>query len=221
MESKINGRNKMNKQMVGGIRLNRSNLINSGENYRLNNNEVSFILVGDFGVKDKPHLGSSAVRNEINKLIENEGIHYTVHLGDVYYAGTIAEEQMFEAVWTTGTHGSFAVNSNHEMFSGAKGYQKVLLRSPKLSLQNQNHSFLLENDYWMIVGLDSAVLSSFSSLFGEGRIKDPMQIEMLHIARKSMKKIIVFSHHNPVQYITKIQRKLICSKYFHTQTYLF
>ncbi len=78
----------------------------------------------------------------------------TVHLGDVYYSGTEEEfRQYFLAKdgWPRGKRATYALNGNHDMYSGGTGYFRLAL--PDL---DQKTSYLcLENAHWRIVGLDT------------------------------------------------------------------
>ena len=50
-----------------------------------------------------------------------------IHLGDVYYYGSSAQEQAnLIDVWVPGAKASFTLNSNHEMYDGATGYYSAL-----------------------------------------------------------------------------------------------
>ena len=56
---------------------------------------------------------------------------HTIHLGDIYYAGAENEvRNKFLALWPAGTSPSapsFALNGNHEMYSGGVGYFQIAL----------------------------------------------------------------------------------------------
>jgi len=103
--------------------------------------------------------------NRVANCIKGHSPHLTVHLGDIYYVGTKKEihEHMLgkQVSWPMGSYGSFALNANHEMYSGGKGYFKHLL--PKLGLRNANGTnsqqhasfFCLKNESWLVVGLDT------------------------------------------------------------------
>ena len=99
--------------------------------------------------------------------------HLTIHLGDVYYAGTGDQEQhQFVNLWPKGSIGSLALNSNHEMYSGANPYFKAIAGSP-FGLQNGCSYFALENNNWVIVGLDSAYFSPEDGLYMDGSLGPP------------------------------------------------
>src|SRR5262249_29963830 len=71
-------------------------------------------------------LQSPAV--EVMSQVAKLSPDYTIHLGDVYYAGTAGllgsneEVANFVDLWAGGSKASFMLNSNHEMYSGAQGY---------------------------------------------------------------------------------------------------
>jgi hypothetical protein len=82
---------------------------------------------------------------------------HAIHLGDVYYSGTPKEiEKRFLGV--IDRHGPshqscryFALNSNHEMYSGGFGYFDETL--PRFG--QQASYFNLKNEHWQLIGLDS------------------------------------------------------------------
>lgn len=119
---------------------------------------VKVSLVGDWGT-------GTQEASDVADLVSRGAPHFTVHLGDVYYVGTKQEvrENMFERVtWPIGTRGSFALNSNHEMYARGKGYFKYLLpelgprlyRDAKPSGQGASF-FCLRNEHWLVIGLDT------------------------------------------------------------------
>jgi hypothetical protein len=122
------------------------------------NRPVRISLVGDWasGTKDADNVA---------KKVEDDAPHFTIHLGDVYYVGTkkeIRENMLGERVqWPLGSHGSFALNANHEMYVRGKPYFKYLL--PKLGIvgsQGQGASFFcLRNEHWLVIGLDTGYYS--------------------------------------------------------------
>jgi len=78
----------------------------------------------------------------------------TIHLGDVYYTGAAAEfaDYFLPAdCWPRGTVRTFALNGNHEMYSGGRGYFDHAL--PQLG-QPASY-FCLHNAHWRIVALDT------------------------------------------------------------------
>jgi hypothetical protein len=108
----------------------------------------------------------------VAKLIAGFQPHYSIHLGDVYYVGDPAavgenflgiqnpENHFQPCLWPKGSHGSFALNGNHEMYSLGYSYFSQML--PTLGIvvggrpRGQGASFFcLENKYWRIVAVDT------------------------------------------------------------------
>ena len=160
---------------------------------------VKFVMAGDFGTGNFGASDSPSVK--ISKFIPSLAPDYTIHLGDVYYAGTGGEEaSKLLSLWPRGTKGSFAMNSNHEMYSGGGPYFNEAVGGPVFNkLQSPYSFFALENSNWIIVGLDSAYFSSALKLYMEGTLgKDTAQVEFLRQIAKRGKSVIVLTHHNPI-----------------------
>ena len=156
----------------------------------------------------------------VSKLIISFKPHYTIHLGDVYYVGGPDEvdenflgiknpRHSFEpCLWPNGSHGSFALNGNHEMYARGFAYFDRIL--PKLGLVSygtpcgQKASFFcLENEYWRLIALDTGYNSVGWPLLEYFVQSDcalgPEQIEWLRaIVRPredDARGIIILSHH--------------------------
>jgi hypothetical protein len=104
--------------------------------------------------------------------------HFTIHIGDVYYVGDLAEvnenclgiknpnNNYDPLTWPVGSRGSFALNGNHEMYANGIGYFDLLL--PQLGLRNaagemlgqQTSFFCLQNKYWRIIAIDTGYNST-------------------------------------------------------------
>lgn len=158
--------------------------------------DVTFAMSGDWGTGD---ASSFAIASCIRALSPPPS--YTIHLGDVYYSGTPEEEHdRLVTPWPVGVHGAFALNSNHEMYSGGKGYFEVALGSPKFGLQGGRSYFAIENRSWIIFGLDTAY-PAHSFLYQKGDL-DEVQLGFLERhsarARAAGKRIMVLSHHHPI-----------------------
>jgi len=108
-------------------------------------------IVGDWG-------GGNAAAGLIAQQIRAHEPDHVIHLGDVYYAGTEHEvRNRFLKPWkfwdTPHVAGrSFALNSNHEMYSGGHGYFNLTLKEFKQPASYFN----LGNAHWRFIGLDSA-----------------------------------------------------------------
>lgn len=161
-------------------------------------NETSLALVGDWGTGPYAEsCGAPKVRDQIESL----GVDYTVHLGDVYYAGTKKEvEENFLPLWPVGRRGSFALNSNHEMYDGGRGLFEVTLRHRAFEAQQQATFFALENDHWVLVGLDSAYHANRYRLYRTGKLDD-VQLDFLRqrVADLGDRRLLLMSHHQGLE----------------------
>ena len=160
---------------------------------------ATFALVGDYGTGNFGSGDSASTR--ISRFIPTLKPDYAIHLGDVYYAGTAPEEiAKLLAYWPKGSLASFALNSNHEMFSGGGPYFRTVLGSPSFNKPQSPWSyFALENAHWIIVGLDSAYYSSAFKLYSNGTLgADNDQTQFLSRVAARNKKTIILTHHNPI-----------------------
>jgi hypothetical protein len=138
---------------------------------------------------------------------DSVGFDYLMHLGDVYYSGTKHEiRTRFFPDWPmVAREAHFALNSNHEMYSGGHGYFDEMLpelaKHSKILKQNASY-FALENDYFVLVALDTGYVEH--DLAGD-------QATWLHkiVADAHGKKIILFSHHQPFSLFEDQGTKLI------------
>lgn len=109
-----------------------------------------------------------------------------MHLGDVYYAGTKREVQKrFLDLWPYRDGAvNRSINSNHEMYSGGYAYFEKTL--PQFG--QESSYFALQNDYWLLVGLDVAYIDHDI---------DDQQVKWLEqvIAAADHRKVLLFSHH--------------------------
>jgi len=120
----------------------------------------------------------------------------TIHLGDVYYAGTSDQEKhLLVNLWPKGSIGAATLNSNHEMYSGGLPYFNVALTDSLFALQQGSSFFALQNDFWVVVALDSAYYASEASMYLDGAL-DPVQVQFLRAQRAAGKKVLLLTHHN-------------------------
>jgi hypothetical protein len=154
---------------------------------------VSIAMAGDWGTDNWPP--AIAVAKQMAALHPD----ITIHLGDVYYSGSSDQEaNLLVKCWPPGPKGSFALNSNHEMYSGSKPYFQALGAAP-FTLQKGCSFFALENSNWVIVGLDSAYFADEIELFINGSLNPAggtTQIQFLENMAAKGKKTIILSHHN-------------------------
>src|SRR3989440_531895 len=124
-------------------------------------------VAGDWGTG--AYESEAVARSLGNDDSGNKNIpDFSLHIGDVYYIGSQDEMNHNCALdpahnvvsWPRGKKGSFALLGNHEMFSRGFPYFDTFL--PHLGIvENGKYSkqksslFCLENDDWLIVGLDT------------------------------------------------------------------
>lgn len=117
------------------------------------------LLVGDWG-SGLPRAQKVARRMQ-EELGRWDGEQHVIHLGDVYYSGTKREyERRFLRYWPVGSSddgiGSFALNGNHDMYTGGHAYYGTCLADPRFHRQLGCSFFALENEHWQFLGLDSS-----------------------------------------------------------------
>jgi hypothetical protein len=98
--------------------------------------------------------------------------------------------------WISGSQGSFMLNSNHEMYSGAQGYFGKGLKAAPFTLQKNTSYFAIQSDKWIVIGLDTAYYDK-SQLFMNGALTDDGQINFIKSLDITNKKVIMLTHHNP------------------------
>lgn len=163
--------------------------------------KLKIAITGDWGTGQYGSGLSPAV--QISECIRFQiKPDHLIHLGDVYYAGTSHEEKKrCLKFWPLqGTNKSFTLNSNHEMYDGADGYFKVLLADPLFAAQQSTSYFALQNDDWIIVGLDSAYFSNAEKLYLDGALDSAHQLPFLkkqaEQAESQKKGLVLMTHHN-------------------------
>lgn len=164
-------------------------------------NSVQVAIAGDWGTGDWRTDANPAPSTDVARHIKFLHPHITIHLGDVYYAGTSDQERhLLVNLWPPGSIGALTLNSNHEMYSGAKPYFRNALTNPLFGMQKKCSYFALENADWIIVGLDSAYHANEEgmymdgSLFPENGPQDQLNFLRAQVAKN--KKIIMLTHHN-------------------------
>jgi hypothetical protein len=142
-------------------------------------NDMRLAIFGDWA-------SGLTVSDVVSSAIGDWRPDVVVHLGDVYYAGTPAESRAYLVDrWPRGARvADRALYSNHEMYSGGAGYFGITLPA----LRQESAAFVVENDFWVVVGLDTGTL--------DGRI-GPRQLRLVHDveARLGSRRMILLSHH--------------------------
>ncbi len=156
-------------------------------------------LLADWG-------GDNPAARNVAAAVARAKPHLAIHLGDIYYGGVKEECEAFVRNWplqSDTSHpgdgvprgSSFALNGNHEMYSGGESFFHVVLPA----FGQPQPFFCLENQYWRIIGLDTAYLGGRLRPQEQG---DPMMAQwnwLVDLLRNGPKKAtIVLSHHQPV-----------------------
>ena len=163
---------------------------------------VRIALAGDWATGFCEHY--TAPSQNVKSAIESLAPDFTIHLGDVYYTGTDAHEQNnLAAIWPKGAKGSLALNSNHEMHPGGGPYFNMLNQAGSpFSVQHGRSFFALENEHWIVVGLDSAYYAEKELLYSPGTLcggpDTAIQLTFLRQQAAKGKTLIVLTHHNPL-----------------------
>lgn len=122
-----------------------------------------------------------------------------LHLGDVYYSGTESEvTARFLNLWPQKPNAIHrACNSNHEMYSGGYSYFRRTLKK----FNQPASSFALQNEHWLLVGLDSA--------YEEGQLANN-QVAWLKglLANAGDRRAILFTHHQLFSWAEKPDTKM-------------
>ncbi len=176
---------------------------------------VSVALAGDWGTGT---ISAYRVRDEI--LARSPDI--TMHLGDVYYSGSQDEfDEYFLGAddWPRGSLEqadkitalpSYALNGNHEMYSGGHAY----FRAIRDHFGQEASFFCVENEHWRIVGLDtgySAKLFPGLELLPWWVRLQPQNLEWLQrnvLSSSDTRPILLLSHHQWFSAFEREYRKL-------------
>jgi Calcineurin-like phosphoesterase len=129
-----------------------------------------------------------------------------VHLGDIYYAGQENEAEEFLDGWpmadpATGkisSYSSFALNGNHEMFSGGKAYFSTVLNA----FGQKASYFGLRNTNWQFLAFDSAYIEQRLLGPADAAKIDACLLSQYNwlldkIAGNAAQLTILMSHHQP------------------------
>ncbi len=173
--------------------------------------DLSGMLAGDgsirIGIAGDWGTGTDVSQQVADSMVSTNP-ELTVHLGDVYYVGTAQEIQenclgvngeYQGVVWRHGTKGSFALNGNHEMYSGGSPYFDVFL--PTLGIpasqdrQQLRSYFCLETPGWRIVALDTGYNSD--TLGGDCTLEKPLLDWLQSVVDpvRHRKPTVILSHH--------------------------
>ena len=159
---------------------------------------VTIALLGDWG-------GDNAAARNVARVVAQHAPDLGIHLGDIYYGGTKQECESFLALWPfhenpadyrspirKGT--SFALNGNHEMYTGGEAYFSTVLPA----FCQPQPFFCLETKWWRIIGLDTAYAGGLLRGTGTDNSMNAQWSWLVDLLRRQYKKNILLTHHQPV-----------------------
>lgn len=155
------------------------------------------VLFGDWG-SGVPRAQTLA--NSIKAILaaapDREG--HVVHLGDVYFAGFADEYRNRVLPYWPGAPGrSWNIAGNHDVYTGGADYFSTMLGAPVMSAQQRAAWFVLENQHWQILGLDSA-FDAPDPQGSRGRLAGQQAALATQIRRDNPQKSgILLTHHQP------------------------
>jgi predicted phosphodiesterase len=152
------------------------------------------ILFGDWGSGlPRARRIADRIKEELNDSEAARRQKHVIHLGDVYYGGEENEyAENFLEPWpvadiSTGV-ASYTLNGNHDMYAGGQAYYCKALKDPRFAAQQGTSMFILANEHWQFLGLDTSYEDG--GLYGE-------QSEWIRRSRRehSKRKTVLLSHH--------------------------
>jgi Calcineurin-like phosphoesterase len=160
--------------------------------------KARIILVGDWasGLKRAGDVANFMRQAVVASMSAKQEVH-VIHLGDTYYSGRRREyRDNFLPHWPVRNNedamvGSWTLSGNHDMYSGGDGYYE-LLEDPRFARQDRFSFFHLQNEYWDLLGLDTAYTDH--DLTG----RELQWIErVVGESRLAGRKTLLLSHHQP------------------------
>jgi Calcineurin-like phosphoesterase len=132
----------------------------------LDDSRARLVLFSDWGT-GMPDAAGKVIAQARRYVDDAEGEVHVVHLGDTYYSGTEFEARRHILdLWPVTPQqparvGSWALNGNHDMYSGGYGYFETTLGDRRFSRQQAEGRptswFHLKGAHtWDVVGLDTA-----------------------------------------------------------------
>jgi hypothetical protein len=180
--------------------------------------KARLILVGDWasGVPRAARVAAQMEKQLQHPDAADRDCH-VIHLGDVYYAGRAFEyEARLGSPWPVSLVvadrvGSWCLNGNHDMFSGGHGFFDFLRSDARFRRQNRCSYFALENDDWLIFGLDTAyTVEGFKGDLG-GLAAPQSDWIKKQVDRAPGKKIMLLTHHQPFSAWEEESPKLVAA----------
>jgi Calcineurin-like phosphoesterase len=165
------------------------------------------VLVSDWGTGlEEAKLVAAEMRRWFAERNPDRRPVHVVHLGDTYYSGTEQEvRDHILAPWPVqpgeeGKFKSWALNGNHDMYSGGRGYFDLLLNDPRFSRQRTSSGvptswFTLRSGQWNVLGLDTAWNDHLPFGWLQGHLYGSQDKQVAVAAADPERKLLLLSHH--------------------------
>lgn len=167
-------------------------------------NKSRLVLVSDWGTGQ---LDAERVAKQMRPWItDTDREVHVVHLGDTYYSG-LEQEQRDHVLrlWPVekGEEDrirSWALNGNHDMYSGGRGYFDILLGDQRFGRQRAGNGvptswFALQSDGWNVIGLDTAWNDNLPLGWAQGHLEGGQADLVAARAKDPDRKLLLLSHH--------------------------
>jgi hypothetical protein len=175
--------------------------------------DARIVVVGDWGSGLKRAQAVAALTaGEVRDALAHGRETHVVHLGDVYYSGDRKEydRHVLDDGWwpvtvedARGGVTSWALNGNHDMYSGGWGYFDHLLADGRFARQRGDGAgtsfFRLKSPSWSFVGLDTSWDPNVLAQGHVGVLQDPQAAVVSRWAGEDARKLVLLSHH---QFVT-------------------
>jgi hypothetical protein len=179
----------------------------------LEDSAARLVLFGDWGTGMSDAAGK--VVAQAGRYVDDApGEVHVVHLGDTYYSGTPLEAQRHILdLWPVATDraqriGSWALNGNHDMYSGGHGYFETVLGDPRFAGQRAGGHptswfHLKGTRRWDVVGLDTSYDNPIAA-FHDRRLFMFGRLGSLHgaqagyvndLSAAASRRMLLLSHH--------------------------
>lgn len=161
------------------------------------------VIVGDWASGlPRARAVADQMREELLDA-EKTGVEaHAVHLGDTYYSGLPGEIRDRLLKWwpvhpdEADRFGSWALNGNHEMYSGGYGYFDHLLTDPRFARQAESSWFVLDHPAFRFVCLDTAWdETGLHDKRDDCGLQDPQGQYVGRLAKEGERRMVMFSHH--------------------------